>query len=104
VRATALALLCAVALAACGEGPGADDAAGRGRTVYLAQCTVCHASDPAKAGPVGPPVKGSSPELLAARILEGTYPPGYAPKRGSALMSPMPQLASSIADLAAFLK
>jgi mono/diheme cytochrome c family protein len=92
-----------LALGGCGQGPALSDAAARGQTVYLAQCTACHATNPTQAGPVGPPVKGASRELLEARLLRGGYPPGYTPRRGSALMQPMPQLASSIPDLAAFL-
>jgi mono/diheme cytochrome c family protein len=93
-----------VAVAGCGpESPG-DEAAARGRTVYVAQCTACHATDPGQNGPVGPPVRGASAELLADKVLRGTYPPGYAPQRTSTLMPPMPQLESSIPDLAAFLK
>ncbi len=99
----ALVTLVGLGVVACGEGPAAGAAATRGRTLYLAQCTTCHATDPARTGPVGPAVKGASRELLEARILRGAYPPGYAPKRSSALMPPMPQLASSIGDLAAFL-
>lgn len=92
-----------LAMAGCGEGPATNDAASRGQIAYLAQCTTCHASDPRQAGPAGPPLRGSSRELIEAKILHGTYPPGYAPKRDSAVMTPMPQLASAIADLAAFL-
>ena len=99
----AVAALIGLTLAGCGEGPAADDAAARGQTVYLAQCTACHATNPAQAGPVGPPIKGSSRELVQAKVLHGTYPPGYTPKRTSTLMPPMPQLASSVPDLAAFL-
>ena len=76
----------------------------RGRQVYVANCTSCHATDPAQNGPLGPAVQGSSRELLEARILHGSYPPGYTPKRPSAIMQPMPQLAGSLDDLAAFLK
>jgi hypothetical protein len=36
--------------------------------------------------------------------VRGTYPPGYTPKRPSAVMQPMPTLAPSIADLAAYLR
>ncbi|MBI2553322.1 MAG: cytochrome c, partial [Candidatus Rokubacteria bacterium] len=97
-----LALLLAVGLAACA---GDGSPAGRGRNVYLAQCsTACHNSDPSKDGPLGPAIKGSSRELLEARVLRGAYPPGYKPKRGTAVMQPMPQLTASIDDLAAFLK
>lgn len=96
-------LAVALALAACQQ-PALDPAAERGRQVYLAQCTACHASDPAQRGPLGPPVKGSSRELLEARVLRGTYPPGYTPKQNTSIMQPMPQLAGSIDDLAAYLR
>jgi len=76
----------------------------QGRQVYLAQCIACHASDIAKPGPVGPPVKGSSGELLEAKILRGTYPPGYTPKRPTAVMQPMPALGPAIPALAEYLK
>ena len=76
----------------------------KGRQVYLAYCTSCHGSDPARDGPVGPAVKGASRELLEARILRGTYPPGYTPKRNSLVMQPMPNLVADIPDLAAFLR
>jgi hypothetical protein len=52
---------------------------------------------------VGPPVKGASRALLEARLLHAGYPPGYTPKRSSAVMPAMPQLAASIPDLAAYL-
>ncbi len=76
----------------------------RGKQVYLAHCISCHNSDPSKDGSLGPAIKGSSRELLEARIVRGTYPPGYKPKRESAIMQPMPHLASAIPDLAAYLK
>ncbi len=106
------AVLCALALAACGDGEGrkagqptagAGDP-GRGRQAYLAYCISCHADDPTRNGPLGPPIKGASRELLEARILRGAYPPGYTPKRDSAVMQPMPQVASQIPDLAAYLR
>lgn len=97
-------LAVALALAACQDQAALDPAAERGRQVYLGQCTACHASDPAQRGPLGPPVKGSSRQLLEARVLRGTYPPGYAPKQNTQVMQPMPQLAGSIDELAAYLR
>lgn len=91
----------ALALGACAE--TATGPAERGRQVYQAYCTACHAPDPARDGPVGPAVKGASPELLEARVVRGVYPPGHTPKRPSAIMQPMPNLAPSIGDLAAYL-
>ena len=104
----AAALLC---LAACGKdetpapaaGAGSGGDSERGRQVWLAQCVACHNVDPAKDGPVGPAVKGASRELLDARVVQGTYPPGYKPKRDSKVMPPRPDLAPSVPDLTAFL-
>ena len=59
--------------------------------------------DPAKTGTLGPPVAGSSRELVDARVLRVAYPPGYQPKRPTTLMQPMPDLAGSIDDITAFL-
>lgn len=102
----AIALAAGLGLGACSEpgAPSASPAAERGRQAYLAQCTACHASDPSQNGPLGPAVKGSSRELLEARILRGAYPPGYTPKRPSAVMQPLPHVAASIPDLADYLR
>jgi len=83
------------------EGPGN---ASKGRALYATACTACHNVDPALPGAVGPEVRGASRELLEARLLRGAYPEGYAPKRDTALMPPMPQLEGGIDDLAAFLR
>ena len=91
----------ALALAACAEN---GTPVARGKQVYLAQCIACHNSDPAKNGTLGPAIKGSSRELLEAKLLRGSYPPRYTPKRNTAIMPPQPQLERNIPDLAAFLK
>jgi mono/diheme cytochrome c family protein len=100
------------AIAACGgkepaaQGTVAATGAGdprRGRSVYMATCISCHNPDPAKEGTLGPAVAGASLELLEARILRAEYPPGYAPKRPTALMPKQPQLAADIPHLAAYL-
>ena len=101
----ALALLALVlGAAACGEPAPTGALAQRGRQVYLAQCIVCHSPDPAQAGPVGPPVKGSSRALLESKILKGTYPPGYRRQRPTAVMPIQPAVAPEIPALAEFLK
>jgi mono/diheme cytochrome c family protein len=98
-------LLAALGGSACtGGGSALSPEAERGRQVYLAQCTACHATDPGQPGPVGPPIKGASQALLEAKVLRGTYPPGYQPQRPTAVMQPMPALAPSLPDLSAFLR
>ncbi|HEX2486641.1 MAG TPA: cytochrome c [Myxococcota bacterium] len=81
---------------------GGDDVA-RGRQVYLSVCTACHNADPNQDGSVGPANAGASRARLEAKILRGEYPPGYTPKRPSAVMPRFENLAGSIDDLAAFL-
>ena len=104
-RRVVVVISLAAALVGCSnQGSSLSPEAERGRQVYLAQCAACHAQDPAQNGPLGPAVKGSSRELLEARVLHGTYPPGYTPKRTSAIMQPLPNLAGSLDDLAAFLR
>jgi mono/diheme cytochrome c family protein len=76
----------------------------KGRQVWLGQCVSCHNTDPSKAGPVGPAVKGSSRALVEARVLHAAYPPGYKPKRDTKIMPPRPDLAASVGDLAAYLR
>ena len=101
----ALALLGLVVLAGCsGQGGALSPAAERGRQVYVTQCTSCHSGDPAQNGPLGPAVKGSTRELLEARLLRGAYPPGYTPKRPTAVMVPIPAVAPEIAALAEYLR
>ena len=103
--ALAVTLAGVAALAGCSDqtGPGGP-AAERGRQVYLAQCIACHNTDPSLAGPLGPPLRGSSRELLDAKMLKGTYPSGYTPKRPTTVMPPQPALEPEITNLAAFLK
>jgi mono/diheme cytochrome c family protein len=105
--------LCGIALAAgllaCGEKPKASPVAtgpgdpAKGRRVYMTVCIACHNPDPAKDGPIGPAIKGASRELIEARVLHASYPPGYIPKRKTALMPKQPQLENDIPDLAAYL-
>ncbi len=100
-RASLIAFL-AMLVGGCGQ--NGDEAASLGRQLYLTECIACHHTDPAKDGPLGPAVKGSSQELLEAKVVRGTYPSGYIPKRTSGVMPPLPKLAPQIANLAVYLR
>lgn len=76
----------------------------RGRAVYVANCVACHNNDPSKDGPIGPAIKGSSQELLEARVLSTSYPPGYEPKRPTKVMPQFPFLKKEIVYLAEYLR
>jgi len=103
-------LIVVFALTACGKKSDASTKTGgggdpnRGRAIYLSNCAACHSNDPSKDGPLGPAIKGASRELIEARVLHASYPPGYTPKRKTAMMPAQPDLNPSIPDLAAFLR
>ncbi len=107
-NATRAAALAALSLTiACGGGESAVANTGgdavRGRAVYKTTCGACHNADPRLPGAVGPEVAGASRELLEARVLHATYPPGYTPKRDTKLMAALPQMAPEIDHLHAYL-
>jgi mono/diheme cytochrome c family protein len=94
-------------IAACSDGgAGSPQAAlvSRGRAAYQADCAVCHAQDPAVAGPVGPALAGSSLELLRAKVLRNEYPAGYTPKRSTRAMFPLVHREPDLRALAAYLE
>jgi len=98
-------LLFAVGCKPAPEKAGASRAGdpGKGKQAYLANCIACHATDPSKDGPLGPAILGSSLPLIEARVMRAEYPAGYAPKRGTKTMQPLPFLKPSLPDLAAYL-
>lgn len=101
------ATLALIALAVVGAGcsdAGLSPAAERGRQIYLAYCIACHNLDPAQPGAVGPPIKGASRELLEAKVVNGSYPPGYTPKRPTKVMVAIPAVAPELAALAEYLR
>jgi mono/diheme cytochrome c family protein len=104
------AALIAFSVSACSNDPDQGDKAAknpdwqRGRAVYVANCVACHNSDPSKDGPIGPAIKASSQELLQARVLSTSYPPGYKPKRPTHVMPQFPFLKDEIPYLAAYLR
>lgn len=99
---------CAVlglSLAALGCSPGEpelSEAAQRGKTTYFTVCIACHNAKPTLDA-LGPPIAGASRALLEARVVHGTYPPGYQPRRKSQAMPAFPHLAGNVDDLAAYL-
>jgi len=103
VRRLLLTTLATLALAGC-EQAQLSPSAERGRQIYLSQCVSCHGPDPAQAGPIGPQIKGASKELLEAKVVSGTYPAGYTPKRPTRVMLPLPALAPDIPALADYLR
>jgi len=102
----ALTVLPLSVVSACNGGePPQTTAAERGRHLFAMVCSACHnLNDPTKDGSVGPPVAGSSLELLEAKVLRNEYPPGYKPKRDTRQMAPLPFSEAALQDLHAFLQ
>ncbi len=103
MRLLIFVLLPALLIAGGQAAMAAGDAA-KGKQVYMVNCIACHNLDPSKDGAIGPALKGSSKELVTMRVLLGTYPKGYKPKRPTKMMPPLPHLKANIEDLAAVLK
>jgi mono/diheme cytochrome c family protein len=85
------------------QSSAADDARRARRIVYLTNCIICHNPDPNLPGSQGPPIAGSSRELVYDRVMLLKYPPGYTPKQNTHTMRALPQLVNRIDDLTAFL-
>ena len=102
LAASALAVCAVFTLASCQ--PTKVTPVQRGRVIYMSNCIVCHNADPNLSGSQGPPIAGSSRELIEARVLHVSYPPGYTPKRKTHAMRAIPTLAPEIDNLTAFLK
>jgi len=100
-RIVARALPAVLLIAACSSEPITP--ARRGRQIYLSNCVVCHNPDPNLPGSQGPAIAGSSRELVEARVLHLSYPPGYKPIRTTHAMRAFPQLAGHIDEITAFL-
>ena len=102
LAASALAVCAVFTLASCQ--PTKVTPVQRGRVIYMSNCIVCHNADPNLPGSQGPPIAGSSRELVEARVLHLSYPPGYTPKRKTHAMRAIPTLAPEIGNLTAFLQ
>jgi mono/diheme cytochrome c family protein len=99
----AATFVAALLAAACGDDVPVESAEARGERVYRNVCATCHSGDPSQDGVLGPAIAGVSEELLRARVVHGSYPPGYTPKRNTRQMVALPHLESTIADLTAYL-
>jgi mono/diheme cytochrome c family protein len=81
-----------------------DPRVAKGLAVYASNCTACHNRNPALEGTLGPAVAGSSLDLLKARVIHGTYPPGYTPKRETRIMQKLPLTEGDVEAIHAYLK
>ena len=102
-RAANAALCISLVCTACTRSEPNERLSDHGKRVYLTTCIACHNQDPSKNGDIGPTLTGSSLDLLRARLLDGSYPPGYKPKRVTRVMPPFPYLKDDVEALAAFL-
>ncbi len=93
------------ALVGCSESADKFSEAGlRGQRTYQNVCVACHHPDPNVAGILGPPLADSSLELLEAKVLNTSYPPGYTPKRDTASMPAFAYLGEKLPDLEDYLR
>ena len=73
-----------------------------GEKVFKANCAVCHGAK--GQGASGPQNNDASLELLKAKVLTGSYPPGYKPKRTTRIMPRFPHLKDKIEAIYQYLQ
>jgi len=95
----------AIELSGCNrrETPQGDPLVAKGKVVYATRCIACHSMNPSRDGTLGPAIKDASLELLKARVIHGTYPPGYTPKRATKIMLKLPLTEADVEAIHAFL-
>ncbi len=85
-----------------------SEGARRGWRAYRIHCSACHSPESPFLeghGPIpGPPIDGSSEELIRARVAKASYPLDHKPKRTTNDMYALPQAVSEIPYLFAYLK
>ena len=92
-------VLASLLLVSCGP----DKPVSKGQRIYVSNCAMCHTTDPARGGPRGPALAGAPLNLLEKKLLEGRYPPGYEPRRPTAMMPTFPHIKPYIPELAEYL-
>lgn len=70
-----------------------------GKAIYTQQCVKCHNANPNNVGSLGPDLVSTPKDALQSKVLHGTYPEGYKPKRRSKLMPKFPQYVNDIESL-----
>lgn len=74
----------------------------KGKAIYYANCITCH-GDP-NFGSMAPAIINADKELLYYKVIKGTYPVSYFPKRKTKLMPVMPELENEIQFIDEYLK
>ena len=111
--AIALVILCTIAsiilFGRCSKRGRGEPSVLRGKKIFNSSCLIgCHHPDPTKergtGGMHGPPIAGSSFELLKLRVLSAKYPEGYKPKRNTKNMTTFRLTDDDLRSLELFLK
>ena len=71
----------------------------RGERIFAGSCIACHHANLEKDVANGPPLTGTTYELLEMKLLSGKYPKGYTPKRNTHVMPLYPLTADRLRAL-----
>ena len=67
-----------------------------GKRIYTSTCIKCHNKDPHIKGSIGPDLFTTPREVFHTKVITGTYPKGYTPKRKTRVMPKFKQLTNDV--------
>lgn len=70
--------------------------ADEGEVIYKTVCSKCHNINPTKPGSIGPELFTTPKEVFKTKVITGTYPASYKPKRKTRIMPRFKNLTNKI--------
>jgi mono/diheme cytochrome c family protein len=70
--------------------------ADEGAVIYKTVCSKCHNVNPTKPGSIGPELFTTPKEVFRTKVITGTYPVNYKPKRKTRIMPKFKNLTTKI--------
>ncbi len=70
--------------------------ANEGKQIYTSVCMKCHNANPSKPGSIGPDLYTTPLAVFKTKVVTGTYPAGYKPKRKTRIMPKFHHLTTKV--------
>lgn len=78
--------------------------ADEGQIIYKTVCSKCHNVNPTKQGSIGPELFTTPKEVFKTKVITGTYPTSYTPKRKTRIMPKFKNLTNKIDSIYKYIR